>query len=211
LSHQVTATAASVPGAGASEAVVMGNVALVAIQLNAAQPGGTQGAPLMGKAHAVDYPGSSPSGGPVYLHGPGGSVGASPAREGGQINPGGATPGGSPNSTQAITNGNGGLADQNGTHTTAAPHPGSVHSTPLDVMTRIADTIRTQHPSIVEVRFASTPDDARRAAALAAAVKGGTATGIHSSELRTLYSRATPAGTTEFTTPPTQGSHPTLP
>jgi len=198
LSTAVASTAAGVGGAGTVEAVVLGNTALVALQLNSEIPGGTQGGSLLGKTHDVNYPGSSPSGGPVHLHGPGGSVGASPARPGGAISPGGAAPGGTPNYTQAAPNGYGMLASQNGTSASPAPTPGSVGATPMDVMTRVADQIRTHHPVIQEVRFATDPADARRVAELASTMReGGVAVNL-TEEVRALLAKSVPAGTTEF-------------
>ncbi|HYG59202.1 MAG TPA: hypothetical protein VD902_14165, partial [Symbiobacteriaceae bacterium] len=195
LSASVTSTATGVGGAGVVEAVVLGDTALVALQLNSDPPGGAHGGPLVGKTHDVGYPGSSASGGPVYVQGPGGSVGASPARPGGAISPGGAAPGGTPNYTQAAPNGYGTLATQNGTTASPAPAPGSVGSTPLDVMTRVADQIRTQHPAIKEVRFATDPADARRVADIARSVKTGAAAGTAADDVRALLARSVPAGT----------------
>ncbi|HLN63058.1 MAG TPA: hypothetical protein VK464_16085 [Symbiobacteriaceae bacterium] len=204
LSNAVTTTAAGYWGAGTVAAIVKGNVALVAMQLNSIQPGGTEGGPLTGKAHDVDYPGSSPSGGPTYLQGPGGSVGASPARPGGQIIPGGATPGGSPNYTQAVPNAAGMNQTQGMTTTTPAPSGSSVGAAPMDVMTRLADHIRAKHPGIVEVRYATTPDEARRVSEIAQALQSGGPVSQHSAEIDALLAKAVPAGTTEFrpSTPP---------
>jgi hypothetical protein len=209
LSAAVTGIAAGVGGAGTTEAVVMGNVALVAIQLNSDRPGGAEGGPLSGKSHSVDYPGSSPSGGPPVVQGPGGSVGASPAREGGQINPGGATPGGSPNYTQAAPGNSMNQADQNATNTTPAPTTSAYGSAPLDVMNRIADQVRSRYPSIVEVRFATDPTDARQLADIARMVKGGAHGTDRTADLKALYGRSISAGTNEFSPQtPAQGTRP---
>lgn len=210
LSASVTSTAAGVGGAGTTEAVVMGNVALVAIQLNSDKPGGAEGGPMSGKTHDVDYPGSSPSGGPIYVQGPGGSVGASPARPGGQIIAGGAAPGGSPNYTQAAPGNSMNQATQNGTNMAPAPITSAHGSTPLDVINRIADQIRSKHPAITEVRFLTDPADARRLADIARVVKGGAPDSSQAAELKALYARGVAAGTTEISPQtPSQGTRPT--
>lgn len=208
LSEAAARSARSVGGTGTTEALVIGNGALVAIQLNASQPGGTEGGPLTGKSHDVDYPGSSPSGGPVYGQGPGGSTGTSTARPGGQISPS-APSGGSPNYTQAVPGPTGDMATQNQTSTTPAPVPGAYGSAPMEVMTRAADQIRAQNPGIAEVRFATNPDDARRVADLAAAMRTAGAT-VNPDDVRALWNRAQPAGTELFSPQhPSQGTYTT--
>lgn len=208
LSDAAANTARGVGGTGTTEVIVIGNGALVAMQLNSAAAGGTGGQTLTGKSHDVDYPGSSPSGGPVYVQGPGSSVGASPARPGGQISPS-AIPGGTPNYTQAIPGPTGDPATQSPTTTTPAPVPGAGGSAPMDVMTRVADQIRAQNPGIVEVRFATNPDDARRVGDLATTVRTNAA-GVDAGEVRALWNRAIPAGTERFSPNyPAQGSYPT--
>lgn len=208
LSAAAANAARGVGGAGTTEVIVIGNGALVAMQLNSAAAGGTGGQALTGKSHDVDYPGSSPSGGPVYVQGPGSSVGASPARPGGQISPS-AVPGGTPNYTQAVPGPTGDHATQSPTTTTPAPVPGAGGSAPMDVMTRIADQIRAQAPGVVEVRFATSPDDARRVGDLAAAMRTA-AGGVDAGEVRALWNRAIPAGTELFHPGyPGQGSRPT--
>ncbi|HWI53413.1 MAG TPA: hypothetical protein VNT01_14825 [Symbiobacteriaceae bacterium] len=207
LGERVANSARGVSGSGTTEVIVIGNGALVATQLNSANPGGTGGMPLTGKSHDVDYPGSSPSGGPLYVQGPGGSVGASPARPGGQISPS-APPGGTPNYTQAIPGAMGDHATQNLGSNAPAPIPGAVGSMPLEVMTRVADQIRAQNPAIVEVRFAVNPDDARRVADLAMALRTGGAS-VNAGEVKALWNRAQPAGTELFHPQhPPQGTYP---
>ncbi|HYF93811.1 MAG TPA: hypothetical protein VD969_16485 [Symbiobacteriaceae bacterium] len=196
LSAAAANSARGIGGTGTTEVIVIGNGALVAMQLNSPHPGGTEGGLLTGKAHDVDYPGSSPSGGPVNLQGPGGSVGATPASPGGQLSPG-APPGGTPNYTQAIPGATGDHATQNQTSTSPAPVPGAVGSSPLEVMTRVADQIRAQNRAIVEVRFATSPTDARRVAELAEAM-GTPGASISPDDVRALWNRAQPAGTELF-------------
>jgi hypothetical protein len=196
-----------VGGTGTSEAIVFGNAALVAIRLNTPQPGATNGGSTTGRIHDVDYPGSSPSGGPSYVQGPGGSSGTAAARPGGGFSPV-TIPGGSPNSTQAVPNASGNLADLGQSNTSPAPGPGVAGYTPMDVMTRVADHVKARHPGIVEVRFATSPDDARRISSLALAMQTGAA--VDQNELRTLWERAIPAGTEPMTPNyPSQGSYPT--
>lgn len=209
LSSAAANSARGISGTGTTEVIVIGNGALVAMDLGHANPGGTYGQPLTGRAHETETGTSSPSGGPVYVHGPGGGVGASPARLGGQISPG-APPGGSPNYTQAVPGPmGGGPAAQEGSSTVPAPVPGAVGSTPADVRTRVADMIRAQNPGIVEVRFAADADDALRIRDLAAAMRNN-AGGVSMSEVRGLWSRAVPAGTEQFSPLyPSQGTRPT--
>jgi len=198
LSAAAVRSAASVGGAGTVEAIVIGNTALIAIQLNSPNPGGTEGGPLMGRTHGVDYPGTSPSGGPINVQGPGGSVGASPAMPGGGIHPGGATPGGTPSSTQAAPNNGVDVANSGGANRTPLPVPARAGSAPFDVMTRVSDQVRSQNPRIVDVRFATDPGDAIRVATLADAMRAGTITEVDRTELLQLMARAVPAGTTDF-------------
>jgi hypothetical protein len=207
-SDAVTTTAAAVWGGGTVAAVVKGNVALVAMQLNSTQPGGTEGGPLTGKTHSVDYPGSSAGGGPLYVQGPGGSVGTSPSMPGGQLSAGGTSPGGTPNYTQAAPNGFGMQATQNATNA-PAPNPGQLGSAPMDVMTRMADQVRTRHPDIVEVRFATAPAEATRVAEIARDMRNGKDPGAYNAEVETLYAQGVPAGTYEFDpNTPSQGTRP---
>lgn len=196
VSEAVARTARGVSGAGTTEAVVVGHGALVAIQMNSPSPGGTEGQPLTGRAHGVDYPGSSAGGGPVYAHKPGSLPETGPAIPGGQTSPS-ATPGGTPNYTQAVPNATGDHATQNGTNTSLVPVPGATGAQPMAVMTRIADQIRAQNPAITEVRFATKPEDARRVADLAAAMRSNPER-VSADEIRTLWTRAIPAGTEQF-------------
>jgi acyl-CoA hydrolase len=90
------------------------------------------------------------------------------------------------------------------TTTTPAPSGSSVGAAPMDVMTRLADHIRAKHPGIVEVRYATTPDEARRVSEIAQALQSGGPVSQHSAEIDALLAKAVPAGTTEFrpSTPP---------
>lgn len=191
----VEQTAETVTGSGDAAAVVMGNVALVALGLEERAPGGTDGQPLTGSSHSPTRQGYSGGSGPVYMHGPGGSVGASPATPGGGINPGGAAPGGTPNSTQAITNGAGDLATASPGGTSPTVVPGAIGSAPMDVMIRVADQIRAKHNTIAEVRFAATPEDALRVAHIANQLKAGQPATAFADELNQLKARLVPAGT----------------
>lgn len=195
-SEAVAQTARGVTGAGTTEAVVVGSGALLAIQLNSPAPGGTEGQPLTGRSHGVDYPGSSPGGGPVNAAGPGGAPGTNGAVPGGQTSPS-TTPGGTPNYTQAVPNAMGDNATQSGSNTSAVPVPGATGAQPMAVMTRIADQIRAHNPAITEVRFATNPDDARRIADLAATMRSNSAQ-VSAEEVRTIWTRAIPAGTELF-------------
>lgn len=196
LSAAVAQTVRSVGGAGTAEAVVIGNVALVAIQLNSDQPGGPEGGPLDGKSHTVDYPGSSPSGGPVHIQGPGNTNATQPARPGGQSQAGGATPGGSPSREQAVPGPTGQNRPDSGTSGLEVPSAGAGGAAPLDVMTRIADMVKAKHPSVADVRFVTRPDDARRLAEIARGVyQGGTG---DTTALKDLLGRTITAGTTQF-------------
>ncbi|HYF80386.1 MAG TPA: hypothetical protein VD973_25025 [Symbiobacteriaceae bacterium] len=196
VSEAAAAVARGVTGAGTTEVLVLGQGALAAIQLNSPSPGGTEGQPLTGRSHDVDYPGSSPGGGPVNAAGPGGAPGTNAAVPGGQTSPS-TTPGGTPNYTQAVPNAMGDNATQSGSNTSAVPVPGANGAQPMAVMTRIADQIRAQTPGITEVRFATNPDDARRVADLAAAMRSNPER-VSADEIRALWTRAIPAGTELF-------------
>lgn len=202
--HAAVADVASkVGGAGRTAAVVLGDVALIALQLDQPQPGGTSGAEITGDVK--DAGDGTVSQGPAYSHGPGGSTGASPAMPGGAINPGGSTPGGSPNYTQAAPDGRGGLASQSGGSSTA---PSTYGSTPLDVMNRIADRVKAEFPSLREVRLVYRPDDARKLNTIASDLAGGgNRIDAHRSELNAISARAVAAGTTTFSPQhPAQGT-----
>jgi hypothetical protein len=211
LSTAVAHTAKMVGGAGDVEAVVIDNVALVAIQMNAAQPGGTQGNSLIGNTKGSDAFGTNAGAGPTPLQGPGASTGTSTALPGGGINPGGVSPGGTPNSTQAIPNSTGGPAlQQGGTNAAPAPNPGSVGAAPFDVMTRIANRIKTDHRQITEVRFAWAADDAHQLAAIARGIQAGNPPAGYLETLRSMKGSLAPAGTTQMDPAwPPQGTYPT--
>lgn len=196
VSEAAAEAARGVSGAGTTEAVVLGSGALLAIQLNSPAPGGTEGQPLTGRSHSVDYPGSSPGGGPVNAQKPGSLPETGPAVPGGQTSPS-ATPGSTPNYTQAVPNGMGDNATQNGTNSSLTPVPGATGAQPMAVMTRIADQVRAQTPGITEVRFATNPDDARRVAELATAMRSNPGQ-VSADEIRALWTRAIPAGTEQF-------------
>jgi hypothetical protein len=204
----VARTAAGVGGAGTVESVIVGNIALVALQLNNPNPGGTAGDPVRGTSSDPAYPGTSPGGGPRVLQGPGGSVGSPPAAmPGGGNSPGAAIPGGTPSYTQAVPNAAGSLMTEGGGG--GAPAAGAVGHTPMDVMHRVANLVRSKHPNIAEVRFATAPDDARRLAQIAHSIRLGRRPDEFAAELNDLRSRSIPAGTTEFpATHPSQGTTP---
>lgn len=202
-SHAAVAdTASRVSGSGRTAAVVLGDVALVALNLDHSQPGGTAGREITGNVN--DAGDGTVSQGPDYVQGPGGSTGASPAMPGGAINPGGATPGGSPNYTQAAPDGRGGLATQAGTPSVG---PSTYGSTPLDVMNRVADRVKAEYPTLRQVRLVYRPDDARRLLTIANAVSGGEQIGPYQAELQAISARAVDAGTTTFSPQhPAQGT-----
>lgn len=198
----VTSVASSVSGSGRTAAIVFGDVALIALQLDQAQPGGTNGGELTGGVR--DAGDGTVGQGPQHVQGPGGSTGASPALPGGTINPGGSTGGGSPDYTQAAPDGRGGLATHSGTPST---NPSAFGAAPLDVMNRIADQVRAKFPAIREVRFAYRPDDARRLGQIAQEVARGGQVDMHRTELTNISARAVAAGTTTFSPQhPAQGT-----
>lgn len=196
LSEAAARSARGVNGAGTTEVLVLGTGALAAIQLNSPAPGGTEGQPLTGRSHDVEYEGSSPGGGPVYAQKPGSLPETGPAVPGGQTSPS-ATPGGTPNYTQAVPNATGDNATQNGSNTTLVPVPGATGAQPMALMTRIADQIRAQNADITEVRFATNPDDALRVAALAITMRTNPER-VNTDEVRAIWNRAIPAGTEQF-------------
>jgi hypothetical protein len=196
VSEAAAASAQNIGGSGTTEVLVVGHGALVAIQLNAAIPGGTEGQPLTGRSHDVDYPGSSAGGGPVTVHREADSTGSNPALPGGQTSPNPNT-GASPNYTQAVPNAMGDNATQTGTNTGLTPVPGANGSQPMAIMTRVADLIRAQNPTITEVRFATNPYDARRVAVLAATMRANPER-VDADQVRAMWNRAIPAGTEEF-------------
>lgn len=211
LNTAVARTAMGVTGTGTVEAVVVGPVALVAIQLEEERPGGTAGAPITGTIRDWDGAGTSPGGGPTHLQGPGGSPGmaADPAMPGGGLNPGASSPGGTPNYTQAVPNSKGGQATLNNAPGAPFPNPGSYQATPMDVFTRAADQIKERHPVVAEVRFTTQPEDARRVAEIARLIREGNQSTALKGELDTIAGRAIPAGTYEFDpASPPQGDYP---
>ncbi|MFZ5827637.1 MAG: hypothetical protein ACOY94_25315 [Bacillota bacterium] len=201
MSASIARIAEQTGDGGETAAVVFDNHALIAIQLNAAQPGGTGGQPLIGTvqqppatARDMTDPGKGP---PKTGNGPGGGLGVPPATPGGALNPGGSTPGGSPVHTQAAPNHAGGPANDAGTNGPVAS-PGSMGYAPLDVMHRIANQVKSRFEAIDEVRFAYIPEDARRVQAIAGEIQGGASIDAYRDELARLYERAAPAGVTEF-------------
>jgi len=208
LSSLVAQAATMDSGAGDTAAVVIGNRALVAIRLNDPQPGGTNGASLLGSTKEADRRDMTDAGtGPTDLHGPGGSTGINPATPGGGLHPGGWTPGGgSPVRTQAISNGAGGLATESGTNG-LVPAPGGLGLAPLDVMSRVSNQIRSRIPQVIEVRFAHHPSDALQLLALAQRLEGGESAESLAADFESLYARAVPAGVTEFDPMTPQPAH----
>lgn len=214
LNTAVARTAMGVSGTGTVETVVVGTTALVAIQLQDAAPGGTSGAPITGTIRDWDGAGTSPGGGPDHLQGPGGSPGmaADPAMPGGGLNPGGSSPGGTPNFTQAVPNSKGGDATLNNAPGSPYPNPGSYHATPMDVFTRVSDQIRERHPQVAEVRFTTVPTDALRVAEIARLIREGNQAADLRAELDAIAARAIPAGTYQFDpASPPQGDYPGRP
>lgn len=177
-SQAVTATVNALGDTGVSRAVVLGDVALVALRLNAISPVGLV------------------SQGPAYVKGPGGSTGYTPAVPGGAYSPGGWTPGGTPNSTQAVPNISGDLQTQNPTSTSPTAVPGVRGNATMDVMHRTSDQVRARHPRVKEVRFLSGNNDAVRLAVISQDLAAGQAPVGYVAELRALHARSIPAGTT---------------
>lgn len=209
LSARVARIASGVSGTGAVEALVAGELALIALDLGSPVPGGTDGQTITGGINDPDYPGSSPGGGPGTVQGPGGTTGFHTATPGGGFSAGGTSPGGTPNYTQAAPNGRGGLATQSPGGATPFPNPGSTGPAPLDIMTRVADRVRAEFAGIKAVRFAIIPADAVRLAQIAQAVRTGQPAAAFAAEINQLAVRALPAGTTEFAPDfPPQGEGP---
>ncbi len=207
LSSLVARAATMDSGAGETAAIVLENRALVAIRMDAAQPGGTNGGSLLGTTKETGTRDlTDAASGPPDAHGPGGSTGINPATPGGGLHPGGFTPGGSPVRTQAIPNGVGGMATDSGANV-PIPAPGGLGLAPLDVMHRVANQIKTRVPQVTEVRFAHYPDDARRVQALAQRLANGEPAGSLKAEFDEVYAKAVPAGTTEFDPMTPQPAH----
>lgn len=188
----VAETVAQVRGTGKTAAIVQGDVALVAIQLDSPVPGGSDGRALT--ENLVGGPVGRPSQGPHSQPMPTYNPGGSPAMLGGTINRGGAAPGGTPNSTQAAPNGRGGLATTDGV---SVPAPGTamVQTSTLDIFNRAADRVLTVHPEIREVRFALIPTDAIRVREIATALGQGQPVDGFNPEIDAITQRAYPAGT----------------
>jgi hypothetical protein len=201
LSDAVEQTAELVTGTGDAEAVVFGKIALIVLNTEQAQPGGTGGAPLIGGTRNPDFAGTSPGGGPQHKSGPGGSIGTPPAAmPGGGSSPGAAAPGGTPSYTHAIPNGAGGDAVPGGITGVPSPTASAGGSTPFDVMTRVANQIRSRHAGIDEVRFVVQPEDARRLVSIARGVGQASLAGEGRDRLSQIAANAVPAGT-EFFSP----------
>lgn len=200
LSTAVAQTAQRVKGAGRAEAVVLGNTAIVAIQLDSPIPGGTNGDFALGNGQR--------------LQGPGGSLNTpSPGKPGSYLHRGGTTPGGVPNSEQALPNRQGGPTAAQGL-SNGAPNavPGSAGGSPFDLLTRVANQIRAKHPEVAEVRFTYLPQEARRLDEIAQALRSGLSPQAYMEDLTRLQGAAIPAGATEFNpSHPIQGRYPLLP
>lgn len=185
LNAEVAALAASDPAAGRTAAVVLGNVALVGINLDNPQrlPGAdSQPAPRTGasspaestREQAPPGPGtrttpqgqtSAPGVGNT-MRGPGGELRGIPARPGGGPEVGTPIPGGTP--TQVPP---GGPATADSPESGAGTAPmGSSHE---QVQNRIATSIRGRFPFIAEVRYTRTAEQGARLAALAYEASAG--------------------------------------
>lgn len=188
----VAETIAQVRGTGKTAAIVQGDVALVAIQLDSPVPGGSDGRALT--ENLAGGPAGRPSQGPHSQPMPTYNPGGSPAMIGGTISRGGAAPGGTPNSTQAAPNGKGGLATADGV---SVPAPGTavVQTSTLDIFNRAADRVLSVHPEIQEVRFALIPADAIRVREIAQALGRGQPVTQFNAEVDSITQRAYPAGT----------------
>lgn len=204
-SDSVARSVAKVKGTGAVAAVVLGETALVAIQLDAPVPGGVEGRSLTGNLYGG--PAGRPGDGPLSQPVPNGNAGASPALPGGTISPGGSTPGGSPSFEQAVPNGKGGLATINSPNSPSVA-PSSVHTAPIDVMNKAANVVLAENPGIREVRFATVPADAVRLQAIAHALQQGEPVTRYTQELTAMNERAFSAGMASMQIGhPPQGSH----
>lgn len=229
LNGEIARVAAREPGAGDTAAVVLGNVALVAINLNnpAAVPGpgpaaearpgapvtspGTQttpgriASPSPGEPAGAVGLGSTSSPSPAgHAATPGGAPGQTVARPGGGNAPGPVVPGGSPTSTA----GGGpaaasppGFGGGNVTPTTSSL--GTVHNA-------VAASIIQAFPFIAEVRFVTDPAAARRLAEIARQIGGGRSVSEFLPELAGMAQHAAPAAplTRMPSGPPQSGATP---
>lgn len=178
LNGDIARVAAAEPGAGRTAAVVLGNVALVAINLDNPDavpgPGPAQearpgSAPTGGGTSTQTIPGTGQTSAPGaegHTATPGGAPGASAARPGGSHAPGPTVPGGLPQ----VTNGAEGAITAPGA---GGPPQGPMTSSLGMVHNRIAQSIHAQYPFIAEVRFVADPQGARELADLAGQVSGG--------------------------------------
>lgn len=206
----VKGTIATIPGTGPSEAVVLGNVALVALNLDSVpnagfgpgpgpNTGGATGtrevpltAPLVGGPGATTAP-TTPD---TTVNRPGlTNVGI--GQPGGQVSTGPAVPGGSPTGTGTTPNvtGEPGLVGTATPGLTNAPGQGG---TAADLYTRVSNAIRDRFPWITEVRFAVRPEDARHLAAIAGEMRNGRPITERLADLQTLARNMSPTSTTEM-------------
>lgn len=206
--NSVAQTISRVEGTGAVAAVVDGDLALAAIQLDQLKPGGADGWPLSGIGGPMGRPGGGPNSQPVQDANP---AGGAPALPGGSISPGGSAPGGTPTFTQAVPNGKGGLATSDGVNV-PTPAPNSYHSAPIDILNRAADRVITEHPTIREVRFLTTPSDAVRLQEIANDLEKGQPLSKYRTELNALTQKSFTAGTATIPMGyPPQGTKPITP
>ena len=177
LSLQVAELAAQgQPGIGPVDALVVGNVALIAL------PRVTQGI------------GRGPLNSPPDLAG----------RRGGGTNTGLTTRGGTPSATPGppghiMPPTAGGAAD-----TAGLPGQGG---TAMDMMTRVADHVRSRLPQIVEVRFLDRPEEAVRLRAVTDELRAGRPVTRHLADVADLIGRSVDAGTVWMPGGPPLGGH----
>ncbi len=180
VNQDVTRVAAGEPGAGRTAGLVLGNVALLAINLD--QPG-----IVPGPGPTVETrPGATPTGnggssthttrGGGLTSSPGatghsatagGAPGQTAARPGGGHAPGPTIPGGSPTSVS------GGGPAAGSPPGYGGPNIAPKNSNLGNVQNAIATSIQQKYPYIVEVRFVSDPAAMRTLADMAAQVGGG--------------------------------------
>jgi hypothetical protein len=218
LGEAVKATVAAVPGTGRSEAIVLGNVALVALNLDGDPtagfgpgPGREDRNPVGGMGGVRDVPNHSvPGGGPTTPAAPDTAVNRpgmthiAIGQPGGTMTPGTTVPGGSPTGTGAAPNATGFPALGN-TNTGATTNGPGQSGTAMDLFTRVADAVKDRFPWMTEVRFAVTREDADRLASIAAAMRGGRPVTDELDDLHQLSQRMSPSSTTSMDQTPPMG------
>lgn len=215
MGESVKGTISTVSGANPAEAVVLGNVVLVALNLDSAPTDGFDKGPGpapggMGGTRGTT-PLATPGGGatapaaPSTTAGTSGLTNVGVGQPGGAITPGTTVPGGSPTGTGAVPNATG-APGMVGTSTGATTNAVGQTGTPMDLYTKVADVIKARHPWVSEVRFAVDRNDAHRLASIANQMRNGTPVTHHLDELYALATRMSPTSTTSLDQTPAFGA-----